>query len=264
MPAGNAGHRPARPPTPRKGASAISASILILWDIDGTLISDPGSRQLRFEQAVGRVLGRDDVAPPGPTDGGTDHGILTRLLVREGFSEDQAALLVPPALHELEAITTDRAEITAQRRVLPGVREALGALRELGAIQSFVTGNSRRRTVAKLGAFGLDEVLDIRCGGFGDRTAERWRLVDEARRRAGLLHASGEDAVAIERTYVIGDTVHDVAAGKGAGARSVAVATGAFTVGDLAPAEPELLLDDLEDGLDELLGFVAGATAPRS
>jgi phosphoglycolate phosphatase-like HAD superfamily hydrolase len=235
--------------------------VLIVWDIDGTLISDPGSHQLRFEQAVGRLLGRDDVAPPGPTDGGTDHGILARLLLREGFTEQQTALLVPPALHELEAITTDPVEITAQRRVLPGVPEALDALRGLGAIQSFVTGNSRRRAVAKLGAFGLDEVLDVRCGGFGDRTAERWRLVDEARRRAGLLHAADEDGVALERTYVIGDTIHDVAAGKDAGARSVAVATGAFTVGDLEPARPDLLLEDLEAGLEQLLELVAVASS---
>jgi phosphoglycolate phosphatase-like HAD superfamily hydrolase len=207
------------------------------------------------------VLGRDDVAPPGPTDGGTDHGILARVLVREGFSQQQAALLVPAALNELEAITTDPAEILAQRRVLPGAREALDALRELGAIQSFVTGNSRRRSVAKLGAFGLDEVLDVRCGGFGDRTAERWRLVDEARRRAGLLHTADEDGVALDRTYVIGDTIHDVAAGKDAGARSVAVATGAFSMAELEAATPDLLIDDLEVGLEQLLRLLGIAAA---
>jgi len=46
---------------------------------------------------------------------------------------------------------------------------------------------------------------------------------------------------------VVGDTEHDVACARAAGARVVAVATGGTPMVELARCEPDLLLDDLGD-----------------
>jgi phosphoglycolate phosphatase-like HAD superfamily hydrolase len=230
---------------------------IVLWDVDGTLISDPPGMRMRFEDAVQRLLGRDEIAPPDRPNGSTDHEILRRLLIREGLEREDAALLVPSALHELEALTIRGDAVRNGTRLLAGVVEALDALSDLGVVQSYVTGNSRARAWAKLEVFGLEHHLDMRCGGFGDRTGARFELVQEARRRAGLLHYGRADAIALDRTFVIGDTIHDIAAARRAGARAIAVATGAYTLEELRGHDPDLLIADLDTGLEALRACVA-------
>jgi phosphoglycolate phosphatase len=237
---------------------------LVLWDIDGTLISDPRGMRMFFEDAAGALLNRSGIAPPDRPNGSTDYEILRKLLIREGFDETDAALLVPSALHELESMTARADVIRSDARLLPGVTAAIDALAEAGAIQSYVTGNSRVRAWAKLQAFDVHHRLDLRCGGFGDRTGVRSELVEEARRRAGLLYHGRSDAIPLERTFVVGDTIHDIAAARGAGARSIAIATGTFSLEELRAHDPDLLLSDLRDGLDELLTFLSGRTGAEA
>jgi len=50
-----------------------------------------------------------------------------------------------------------------------------------------------------------------------------------------------------DRVYVIGDTPHDIACGKAIGARTVAVATGKFSVEALAAFKPDLIFADFRD-----------------
>lgn len=239
----------------------VTGRALVVWDIDGTLIGAPRSGRMLFETAVARVLGRPDVAPPSMHHGSTDHAIIERMLLGEGFTREQAALLLPPVLRELESLTTDRDMVLAEYRPFPGSRLAIEAVAATGALQSYVTGNSPRRAWSKLAAFGLDRHLDMRCGGFGDGTSDRWRLVEAARRRAGLLH-SGEEGAFDGRTIVIGDTINDIRAARESGASAVAVATGVFTREQLCAASPDLLLDDLVVGLDDLVAFVSGRQRP--
>jgi phosphoglycolate phosphatase-like HAD superfamily hydrolase len=234
----------------------VSAA-LVLWDVDGTLISDPRNMRMMFEDAVERLLGREGIAPPHKPNGSTDFEIIRRLLIREGLAPDDAALLVPSALHELEMLTAHGELIRNDAFLLPGVLEAITALADVGAIQSYVTGNSRIRAWRKLEAFDLHHHLDLRCGGFGDRTGARHELVEEARRRAGVVHHGDPEAIPLDRTFVVGDTIHDIAAARNAGARAIAIATGTFTLEQLRERQPDLLLRDLESGLQDLLAFVA-------
>jgi phosphoglycolate phosphatase-like HAD superfamily hydrolase len=243
--------------SPEAGAPAPT---IVLWDVDGTLISDPPGMRMRFEDAVQQLLGRADVAPPERPNGSTDYEILRKLLVREGLDPEDAALLVPSGLHELERLTTRGDTVRNGTVLLAGVVEALDALSVLGAIQTYVTGNSRARAWAKLEVFGLERHLDMRCGGFGDRTGDRSELVREARRRAALVHYGRAGAIALDRTFVIGDTIHDIAAARRAGVRAIAVATGAYSLDELRGHDPDLLIADLDTGLDELRAYVGPST----
>ena len=65
-----------------------------------------------------------------------------------------------------------------------------------------------------------------------------------ARRRAETYDIPAE---AIERIIVIGDTPHDIECARVAGARSIAVATGGFTVDQLREAGADDVLQDLSD-----------------
>ena len=50
-----------------------------------------------------------------------------------------------------------------------------------------------------------------------------------------------------ERVFIIGDTPHDVACGKAIGAKTIAVATGSFSVAELEACNPDHTFADFSD-----------------
>jgi len=72
------------------------------------------------------------------------------------------------------------------------------------------------------------------------------------------------DAYDADRTYVIGDTPHDISCGKVIGARTVAVATGpGYTLAELEACEPWLALEALP-GAEEFLALLGLGASPRA
>ena len=222
---------------------------LVLWDIDGTLVNTAGHGRAAFMQAFETVLGRAPELDDVPMAGRTDHAICVDLLERNGVGD--AARLLTPMFAALErALLARREQMTAQGSAQPGVREALTALggRD-GVLQSVLTGNIEPNAEMKLAAFGLDSLIDLRIGGYGSDHGTRSELVRVAREKTRARHAVDVPASA---TVVVGDTPLDVDAGRAAGARTVAVATGPYTVEELSQAAPDAILEDVCD-LDALL-----------
>jgi phosphoglycolate phosphatase-like HAD superfamily hydrolase len=210
--------------------------LLVLWDIDGTLVDSAGHGRHAFEDAYRAVVGRP-YAGEIAMAGRTDHQIAMAML-----GEDHDRL--PRMLEELAAGLAARKErIRAEGCPHPGAREVLEALAARhDVIQSILTGNLEVNAAVKLSAFGLDAFVDFESGGYGsDPHAERSDLVAVARERAGAGH--GVPAA----TVLIGDTPLDVRAAREAGARAVAVATGAYRVDQLREAGADAVLDDLRD-----------------
>lgn len=210
--------------------------LLVLWDVDGTLVHTASHGRTAFEEAYEVVVGR-------PFDqrvsyaGRTDHQIALSML--EGRREH-----LPHVLSELEAALDARGErIAAEGRAYPGVPETLAALHERDdVINSLLTGNIEANAALKVSAFGLDRWLDFEVGAYGsDPHEERYELVAIARDRAAAKY--GEPAGAV----LIGDTPLDVRAAREAGARAVAVATGFSDVDALRASEPDAVLEDLSD-----------------
>jgi phosphoglycolate phosphatase-like HAD superfamily hydrolase len=107
-----------------------------------------------------------------------------------------------------------------------------------------LTGNVRPVARVKLAAFGLDRHVDLAIGAYGTDAEARAGLVPVAWGRAAARHGTAFDA---ESTVLVGDSVHDVAAGRASGVRVVAVATGRDGRGDLRAAGAEVVLPDLGD-----------------
>ena len=232
--------------------------LLLLWDIDGTLITESRSGRIWYDEAVASVLGRSRVAPPEQTAGLTDYSIVERMLIREGLAGSQATVLVPVVLHRLEQLSHEnRSSIARDRDELPGARSFIQARSEPPFVHALLTGNTRHRALTKLGAFRLDSLFDIRCSGFGDRTAERWRVVEEARERTGLILCGDESAVSRDSVVVIGDTPADIAAARQTRVYAVVVATGKYDRDELAEHEPDLLLEELDNGSPSLGAFIS-------
>jgi phosphoglycolate phosphatase len=155
------------------------------------------------------------------------------------------------------------AGLVAERaRALPGAAEAMAALARLGdghgVVQSLLTGNIRPLAEVKLGPLGLTEHLDLDTGAYGSTHEVRAELVHLARRNASRAYRADFGG---EATVIVGDTPLDVEAALATGARAVGVATGGFTVGELAAAGAHAVLPDLAD-TDLVVAAILGADAP--
>jgi phosphoglycolate phosphatase len=232
-------------------------NVLVLWDVDYTLINAGGSSTqlygMVFRQLFGREL--DGVVPMA---GRTDRAIVLHTLERAGVSDPRQH--VEAFLSGLAGQAPGfRALVMKRGHALPGAAAALAALAGLGpahAVQSVVTGNIRPLAEAKLGALGMTGHLDLDIGAYGDHHENRAELVHLARRNAARAYRqdfAGEAAV------IVGDTPLDIAAAQTAGARSVGVATGASSVADLTAADADAVLPDLTDA-DAVLTAIFGRT----
>ena len=213
--------------------------LLVLWDVDGTLIDSAEHGKHAFDDAYLEVVGRPFESRVDYA-GRTDHQIAMAML--EGV--DGADEHLPSLLEQLvPALQARRDLIRAEGRVHPGVSEALEALggRD-GLRQSLLTGNLEANAALKVGAFGLERHIDFELGAYGSDPHERRSdLVAVARERAEAKLGEAVDPV------LVGDTPRDVAAAREAGVRVVAVATGFSEEGALRDAQPDVLLADLSD-----------------
>jgi len=209
--------------------------LLVLWDVDGTLVRTAGHGRYAFEEAFEAVVGR----VPEPVDyaGRTDRQIALTMLAGEHEH-------LPRVLEELAGALELREEaMRAEGYAFPGVAEALEALHARDdVIQSLLTGNIQTNAVLKTAAFGLDRWLDYEVGAYGsDPHEERSDLVAVARKRAAAKYDEPTGAV------LVGDTPLDVRAAREAGARAVAVATGFADPEALRASEPDAYLEDFSD-----------------
>ena len=210
--------------------------LLVLWDIDGTLVDSAGHGRYAFDDAYEAVTGRRfrgriEMA------GRTDHQIATELL-------DGSRDRLPRLLEELAAALERRRDlIAAEGSAYPGAHELLAALAATdGVAQSLLTGNLEVNAAVKVGAVGLDRHLDFELGAYGsDPHDERSDLVAIARERAEAKLGREVEPV------LVGDTPLDVRAARDGGARAVAVATGFSSYEELEAAGPDALLADLAD-----------------
>jgi len=214
--------------------------ILILWDIDGTLLRSGGAGMAALEEALGTVFGISGSLSDIDFAGRTDRWIFRQVFSRFGiepteqnFSSyvDGYVALLPGVLAKKDA------------RILPGVAEILrDAAGRPGVAQGLLTGNLRRGAQAKLEFHGLWELFPV--GAFSDDSETRDELGPHALRRA--RGHWGVDFPA-ERVWVVGDTPHDISCARAFGAKAMAVATGGSSRSELEARRPDALLSDLAD-----------------
>jgi phosphoglycolate phosphatase len=208
--------------------------MLVLFDIDGTLISSgrAGVRGMNqsFERLYGVLAGR------------TDRAIVTEALTRAGLSvDDDAILRVHEAyLQDLRDVLADGTTTAAAAGVLPGVEALLDELAQEGVVTGLLTGNFANGAALKLGHYGLWERFAF--GAFGDDHADRRALVPIA---VAAAMSAGHGQFEPHRVVVIGDTPLDVDCAHAYGARAIAVATGPFSHEALAATGPAMTVHTL-------------------
>ena len=242
--------------------------VLVLWDLDGTLLNAGRVGSDLYDRVFLQLFGRSPEAL-APMAGRTDRAIILETLEMAGISEPRRH--VDPFIAGLSAHAAGVHEAVAvQGRALPGAAAAIAATAALdwpGRIyQSVLTGNIRSMAEVKLSALGLPDLLDLRIGAYGDDHEVRAELVHLARRRAAAVYGLPPSDLAGSATVVIGDTPLDVEAALAANARAVGVATGRYPVADLVAAGAHVVLPDLTDSdmvVRALSAPLSRRTAPR-
>lgn len=129
----------------------------------------------------------------------------------------------PDAASE-EMLDTYRAfqRVNLERLILPydGVREMLGSLRERGYLLGLVTSKVEWAARMTYERYGLDEFLSVLV--FHDET-ERHKPHPEP-----LLLAASKAGIPPQQAIYVGDSVHDMAAGRTAGMRTIGALWGPF------------------------------------
>ena len=235
---------------------------VILWDVDGTLLWITTATRQAFDRAVGSVL-RQAVGDHGVSFGGkTDPQIALEIMSELSVSDDEARRHLPGVLQALEREMELAVDLLGQDgRVLPGVLELLRRLDRVPYVtQSVLTGNTEANARLKVGAFGLDQYLDLEVAAFGSDHADRNELVSVALEKLERLRGWRP---APKDVWIVGDTALDLACARAAGARCLLVATGRVAFDELAEAGADATLPDLSDVDAALRLLLSSATVPR-
>jgi len=221
----------------------MSIPRLVLFDIDGTLLYSAGCGRAASRLALPDVFGTAGELDETAFAGKTDWGILLEALAPAGITADEVRANMgrynDALARHMRVIVADYAV-----RPCPGAPDVVAALAQDPAVLiGLVTGNVSQIVPIKLSAAGYDPAV-FRVGAFGSEGWERPMLPPLAVARAAAL--TGID-YAPEHTVILGDTPGDIACAASIGARTIAVATGPFTVEQLQPFAPDYLFDSMAD-----------------
>jgi phosphoglycolate phosphatase len=225
---------------------------LVLFDIDGTLVSAGGVSARALEEALVQTFGTAGPAAGYDYSGKTDPQIVRELMRGAGLSDSAIEEHRPLALERYRGLLA-RSIRPEHVRAKPGIPALLEALEGVPGVRlGLLTGNLEPCARLKLQPIGANDFFPF--GAYGSDDEDRYRLpavaLARARERTGISF-EGRD------TVIVGDSVHDVLCGRSVGVRAVAVATGRTPPAVLAEAAPDALVTDFSDasaGLRAILG----------
>ncbi len=212
---------------------------IVLFDIDNTLLYTGGAGSAAMTAAFAEAYGVADAFAKIEFQGRTDRAIFFDALRLHGLAADAPdadagfGRFLSAYLGHLDDTLAAK-----QGHLKPGIPRLLDALLARGMALGLATGNLRDGAVRKLRHYGLERYFDR--GGFGDTTEDRADMVRDAVAAFGVN--GGHPPV-----YVVGDTPADVTSAKANCVFAVGVATGAYTVDELAEAGADVAFPDLSD-----------------
>ena len=208
---------------------------LVLFDIDGTLITDGGASRDAFAAALLDVFEYNGEVGRYDFSGRTDPQIAHMVLRDAGWSARDIDARMPGLwekyLHELQQHERSRV------RELPGIRRLLDALRPHVTL-GLLTGNIEGGARLKLSGPALNGYFPF--GAFGSDSPRREELLPIAVKRSG-------DSLRARDVVIIGDSIYDVRCGTPHSATTIAVASGKTSADLLRAEKPDYFFSSAED-----------------
>jgi phosphoglycolate phosphatase-like HAD superfamily hydrolase len=220
--------------------NANARPVVVLFDVDETLVHTGGSGARSWKAAFQELHGIPaDIgahSSAGETDPQVARATFEAVMGREPSDNELDQLYVHYLLHLAQDILASE-----NYRVLPGAEQCLSALGQAGVLLGLVSGAMEGAARTKLIPGNLNRFFIF--GAYGSDSPDRAELTGIAIEKAARLHAQLTPA----QVFVVGDTPRDIEAAKAAGAVSVGVASGHFSVDELTQAGGEHVLGSLAE-----------------
>ncbi len=215
-------------------------SKLILFDIDGTLISSGGAGTRALNKSFNEIFSIPNGFKGVRMAGKTDIEIMKEGMRRHRIDPEEVLVkrMVEGYIYHLGKEINNNG-----RHLKPGIKEIISKLKNVdGFYLGLLTGNLEEGARIKLGPFGINPYFSF--GAFGSDDEDRNSLLPIAIKKFFDIY---KISLKPEETVVIGDTPRDVACSKPFGAFSVVVATGPYSFEELQNSGADLVLKDLRD-----------------
>jgi phosphoglycolate phosphatase len=219
---------------------ATAKPVVVLFDVDETLVHTGGSGARSWKVAFDKLYG-----VPADIGAHTSAGETDPEVARETF---RAVLNREPNDDELDRIyaqyllnLSEDILVSKDYRMLPGADTCVAALAEAGVVLGLVSGAMEGAARTKLIPANLNRFFLF--GAYGSDSPDRAELTGIGIEKAGRLHARLQP----DQVFVVGDTPRDIEAAQKAGAVSVGVATGNYSVSELTDARADHVLQSLAD-----------------
>ncbi|MEH6373886.1 HAD hydrolase-like protein [Streptomyces sp. KLMMK] len=228
--------------------------ILVLWDIDRTLLYIGETDRLVYREIFEEVIGRPPQALPERGTGVTMPCAVRDLLLANDVPAPALDQLIARITEKMPAqLRRHQAELRKNGHLMPGAVTALKAVQQAPQlIPTVVTGNLKDSALIKLETFGLTSYLDTTVGAYASDDSHRPALVRIAQQRAEAAHGQPFNR---NNTVIIGDSLQDVRTGIEGGAKIIGVASGTTTAASLKTAGADHVIADLADA-DHLLSLL--------
>jgi phosphoglycolate phosphatase len=226
---------------------------LVLFDIDGTILSAQGAGRRALSRALAGVFGTAGAVDAYDFHGRTDLSIVRDLMGAAGIDAATIAARLGDCFEAYARALAEEIGDGGRVRILPGVTELVGRLgAQPEVVLGLLTGNIEEGARIKLLPTGLWP--RFRTGAFGSDHHDRRALPSLAARRA---HALTGHAFRPQDVLVLGDTKMDIDCARSFGAIAVAVATGQVPREELAAERPDLLFESFAD-VDGVMAALLG------
>ncbi len=221
-----------------RAASAVGRWEAVLFDLDGTLADTVALILASYRHTMRRHLGR--TPPDGEWLATIGRPLRDQL---EGFarSSDEARAMLATYSEYQAAIHDD------MTRPFPGASDVVRTLKERGALLGVVTSKRSRIARRTLECCGLWQHFQVVV--CADHVTNGKPHPEAVERAMGLL-----GVVRPDRTLFVGDSPHDVEAGRRGGVKTAAAAWGPFPHQTLRAAGPDFVVRELYEILELQVG----------
>jgi phosphoglycolate phosphatase len=214
--------------------------VVVLFDVDETLVHTGGSGARSWKVAFTKLYGIPadigEHTSAGETDPEVARETFNGVLGRQPSDDELDRLYVEYLLNLADDIL-----VSKDYRMLPGADQCLVELGQAGVLLGLVSGAMEGAARTKLIPANLNRFFLF--GAYGSDSPDRAELTGIAIEKASRLHTGLKPA----QVFVVGDTPRDIEAARKAGAVSVGVATGHFSVNDLTEAGADHVLPSLTE-----------------
>lgn len=217
----------------------IQNNILMLFDIDGTLVQGAKCHYQAYIEGVKKFYGLEDYVHSINAAGKSDKLILNEILTLGGLTTEE----IQENFQDCLDFMTDYYLKNVQYenvRALDGTGELLEELKRKNVLLGLVTGNLEPIAYAKLGRAGLDGYFSF--GGFGSDNADRSLMVKKA-----LTIAKNQFGFEGDKIFVVGDTPRDVEAAHAYNLETIAVATGMYGIQELRDCGADYVIESFKN-----------------